>query len=395
MNGDPAAPDIERAAWPREIGRYTSGQPGPAIVVIGGLHGNEPAGVHAARRVIEALHENQPTLRGTFVALCGNRAGLARGRRFVDLDLNRCWEDDAVAALRDRDPSGDSAEHAEQRELLACIEELAATTNDPLVLLDLHTTSGNGPPFLLMADALSNRSIAMSLPGTIVLGLEEEIDGALVCYFGGLGHRAIVFEGGQHDDKKTVEHSESAIWLTLVAVGALSESDIPEFELKRRALGSAAADLPRVVELRYRHRIRAGDRFKMQPGFEGLARVRRGDVLASDIRGDVTAPESGRLLMPLYQDQGSDGFFLCRRVSAARLDLSTVCRRAQLHRLLPLLPGVSRGSDPNTMRTTQRGAARFRELLRFFGYRRERARENGFSFSRRRSDSQNAHARRG
>jgi len=386
VNGDPAAPDDERAAWPRELGRYERGHPGPTVVVIGGLHGNEPAGVHAARRVFETLRKNQPALRGTLVALCGNRAGLARGRRFIDLDLNRCWEDDAVAALRRSDPSGDAAEHTEQRELLACIEDLAANANGPLVLLDLHTTSGQGPPFLLMADALSNRNIGMRLHGTVVLGLEEEIDGALVCYFGGLGHRAIVFEGGQHDDPESIEHSESTIWLTLVAAGALSRSDIPEYEHKRRALDSAAADLPRVVELRYRHRIRADDRFKMRPGFEGFTRVRNGDVLANDIRGDVTASESGRLLMPLYQDQGSDGFYLCREVSAARLALSTVCRRAQLHRLLPLLPGVSRASEPNTLRATPTAAKHFRELLRFFGYRRERPDGEGVSFARRRSE---------
>ena len=42
----------------REIGVWDSGSPGPTLLVTGGVHGNEPAGVHAAARVLEELRED-------------------------------------------------------------------------------------------------------------------------------------------------------------------------------------------------------------------------------------------------------------------------------------------------------------------------------------------------
>ena len=50
----------------REIGRWDSGRPGPTLLVIAGVHGNEPAGVVAAQRVVAHLQERAPVVRGRF-----------------------------------------------------------------------------------------------------------------------------------------------------------------------------------------------------------------------------------------------------------------------------------------------------------------------------------------
>jgi len=44
-----------------------------------------------------------------------------------------------------------------------------------------------------------------------------------------------------------------------------------------------------------------------------------GERLALVARGPWTAPHSGRLLMPLYQKLGRDGFFIGREVDPATL----------------------------------------------------------------------------
>ncbi len=62
------------------------------------------------------------------------------------------------------------------------------------------------------------------------------------------------------------------------------------------------------------HRIRAGDAFQMLPNFKNFQAVRKGQALARDIHGWILAPEDGLILMPLYQKQGSDGFFLVKEV---------------------------------------------------------------------------------
>lgn len=39
----------------RVIGRHVGGRSGSLVIAIGGMHGNEPAGVFACRRVFAAL----------------------------------------------------------------------------------------------------------------------------------------------------------------------------------------------------------------------------------------------------------------------------------------------------------------------------------------------------
>ena len=86
----------------RELGSWDSGRPGPTLLVTGGVHGNEPAGVHALRRVLAALGDVGPRSCGRFVALAGNLPALAAGRRFLSRDLNRGWGAASIAALEGR-----------------------------------------------------------------------------------------------------------------------------------------------------------------------------------------------------------------------------------------------------------------------------------------------------
>jgi hypothetical protein len=51
--------------------------------------------------------------------------------------------------------------------------------------------------------------------------------------------------------------------------------------------------------------------------------------------------QKGMLFMPLYQQQGAEGFFIIRRIPKILLRLSTILRKVKTDRLLTLLPGVS------------------------------------------------------
>src|SRR5689334_15905497 len=77
---------------PRCLGAVTGGAVGPTVVVIGGIHGNEPAGVLAAHLVLGELRARSAKLRGKAIALSGNRLALQHGLRFLDRDLNRNWD---------------------------------------------------------------------------------------------------------------------------------------------------------------------------------------------------------------------------------------------------------------------------------------------------------------
>lgn len=387
-DGERARPERPEDARPRPgriIGRHGGERPGPTVVVFGGIHGNEPAGTHAARRVLERLEELRPPFRGTLLAVTGNRSALARGQRFLERDLNRRWIDEDLATLRLRRRDELSAEDVEQLELLDVLDRATVSARGPAVFLDLHSTSGEGPPFACMSDTLANRKLALALPLPAILGLEEVIDGSMLGWLSDQGHVGVAVEGGQHGDLATVARHVAATWLVLVIAGCLDGADVPELGRQRRLLWEASAGLPRLVEVFHRHVVTSGDGFVMEPGHHSFERVRSGQLLARDHRGDIVARSGGLLLLPRYQGQGEDGFFLARELSGAWLGVSRAARRLHLQVLLPLLPGIRRGGRSDELVVEEgrheRGAVR---LLHLFGYRRVHLVDGRLVYSRRR-----------
>lgn len=371
---------------PRRLGRFSAGSPGPTVVLVGGLHGNEPAGPRAIASVLARLEADGRRLRGEVIGLAGNRAALRAGRRYLGRDLNRRWQPADIRELLAPGSARREPEDDEQRELLAELGLLLAKAREPLVFLDLHSTSGAGPPFTCMADVLRNRKVAFALPIPVILGIEEILEGSLLGWLCDLGHVAVAVEGGQSDDPRTVAHHEAAIWICLVATGALSPGDVPDLGAHRYRLAAAAQGLPGVIEIRHRHLVGAVDEFVMAPGFTGFDRIARGQVVARDRTGPVRAPERGLMLMPRYQGQGDDGYFLARPVSRLWLWLSSVLRHLRVDQLTRLLPGVARDPlEPDGFLVDPR-VARFqvRNVFHLLGFRHERARTDALVFSRRR-----------
>lgn len=319
-------------------------QPGPTLIVLGGIHGNEPAGTLAARRITFALQKRRLCLRGEVILLAGNAHALAQKVRYIDADLNRLWTPgDLRTANADKFQHQHISEHFEQQELLVELESAFARAEQEIFCLDLHTTSAAGKPFATVGDTLRNRAFALNFPVTMVLGLEEQLNGTLLEYVNNLGLITMGLEGGQHEAFSSADNHEAAIWIATVAAGNLRFADVPELE-KSRALLASAGGGSRIVEVRYRHAISPGDNFKMEPGFTNFQQVRRGQTLAHDQRGEITARETGMVLLPLYQALGDDGFFLGREVKRFWLNLSASLRRLQVGKYVHLLPGVRR--DP-------------------------------------------------
>ena len=376
----------------RELGRRAGVESGKGtlLVVTAGVHGNEPAGVQALERVFATLEARGPRVKGELVGLSGNRAALTQRTRFHHTDLNRLWSADDVAQLRERDPALDHADQREQRELLGALETLLATPRERVALLDLHSTSGGGPPFLVMGDTLQNRELAFALGVPVLLGLEENIGGTLIEHVGALGHVAVVLEAGQNEDPGTIDRHESAVWLALVALGLVARSDVPDLDFHVARLREPAADLPPVVEVLHRHDIAPEDeqRFRMVPGLESFQSIERGRLLAhvgTGSDGQVLAPFAGVLLMPRYQQKGLDGFFLGRRVEPRWLKLSGLMRRLHLERMLGLLPGVELAKADGNVLSVDPRIARFftKDLFHLLGYRRQEERDQRLVFTRR------------
>jgi hypothetical protein len=111
-------------------------------------------------------------------------------------------------------------------------------------------------------------------------------------------------------------------------------------------------------------------------------------LLARDRHGDIRAPEAGLMLMPLYQSQGTDGFFLVREVRPFWLDVATYLQRLRLEKVLPWLPGIRRHPMlPETLLVNPRIARWFViELFHLLGFRRQRPEGEHLVVSRRAHD---------
>jgi predicted deacylase len=367
LNRASAAP--QRA---RLIGTYRGEEPGPLVLFVAGIHGNEPSGVLALERVLATLHSRRPGFRGDTVALAGNLTALAARRRFIETDLNRVWDEMRLASLRDGDPARLAFEDAEQVELIESIEDAVRAARGQVFFLDFHTTSAPSAPFLTISDALRTREFALSFSLPLVLGLEERLHGALLEYFYARGYVALGVESGQHDDPVSVDRHEWVAWTALQAAGNLSDGFQPARTARQR-LAAAAAEMKLAYEVLHRHGIEPVDEFRMEPGYHNFQRVAKGEVLGHDRTGPVRTPIGGRVFLPLYQQQGDDGFFIVREVRAFWLRLSAILRRMHVDRIAGRLPGVNRHPTEPDCYVVNRRVARWMvtQLFHLLGFRRD------------------------
>jgi len=357
---------------PRILGEVGPSGSGPTLLIVGGLHGNEPAGVEASSRVLEGLGDRAADLRGRVQFLVGNRRALQAGVRYQAWDLNRVWTTQQLERLASGARNG--AEDTEQVEILDELDRVISSSSGPVYALDLHTTSGPGGVFATVGDTLENRALAQSLPVPLVLGLEELVDGTLHDYLASRGVITLAFESGQHEEPEAVDRAEAAIWILLAATGILPESQLPELGPARTMLARSGRRLPRVVELRHRHPVSQADGFRMRPGFRNFEQIREGDLVADDRSGAVAVPESGRILMPLYQTLGEDGFFVVREFRVFWLHLSRLLRKLRADRFVHLLPGIRQDPFRPEVLIVNRGVARWYalQLMHLLGFRRHR-----------------------
>jgi hypothetical protein len=357
----------------REVGRFAGAGSGPTLIAVAGIHGNEPAGVEAARRVFARLEKGDLRFRGEFVAFAGNLRGLRRGVRYHARDLNRAWSEESVAALKKKPASEWDEEDHEQSELLTAIEEVIGRARGTVHLGDFHTTSASGIPFILFGDTLRQRHFARAFPLPVLLGLEEALDGVQTSYWTRRGCITFALEGGQHKSPDSVDACEAVLWLALGRARLLLDNP-PELSRSAALLHRFRAGLPRIVEVMSRRAVTPQDSFVMEPGFRNIDHARKGQLLARDKNGEIRAPEDGLVVLPLYQGLGTDGYFWGREVSTARMVAAEALRISGAARLLKFLPGVTQDEakpgrfvlDAETAPKTSLG------VLQLFGFRRVR-----------------------
>lgn len=368
------------------IGSRRGPDAGATVLCIAALHGNEPAGVHALRRVFDTLDQNNITLRGELVGLVGNIQALAVGERYLSWDLNRHWPTDSLTTPPTSASNATaSAEDCELAELHEVIEDVLDRRRGPVFFLDLHTTSSASAPFVVLNDTLPNRRFASQLGVPIIIGIEEKLEGTLPDYLYRRGCITLGFEAGQHDDPASIDLHESAIWLALSAAGCLMNDLTVDLESHTRRLTDPCKALPRFIEVFHRHAVTDARAFQMAPGFRNFDEIKAGALLAHENGAELRSPVDSLIFLPLYQPHGDDGFFLARRVRPMWMAISTALRRSPLAARSTWLPGVRRHrTRANTVLVRPRIARWYaREIFHLLGFRHESTEDGRLVFSRR------------
>lgn len=383
-------PDIsETTELERILGTYDGSKPGPTLIAFGGMHGNEPSGVIALRKVFQEIQSYQPNFNGKFVGIACNLGALSVKKRFIKSDLNRIWTPENISKVSDRSNSNLShPEQFEQFEIYHIVHDIIKDALGPLYFIDLHTTSAESQPFISINDTLRNRQLALKYPLPIILGVEEHLEGTILNYINHLGHISVGFEAGQHDAQSSIENQEAFIWSTLINIGCISEYDILDGHVYPERLAKTTTEGKRIFEVRLKYTIGEDEEFTMKPHYVNFQAIKKNELLASNQSQNIYASEKGRIFMPLYQKQGDEGYFIIRKIKWIWLKISVILRKSSIHKFLAYLPGIKKYQGEDHVLEVNRSIARWYviEIFHLLGFRRKIEKDRHILFIKRKYD---------
>lgn len=196
----------------------------PEFAIVGGIHGDEPCGVHA----VEELAAEDPDVERPVALVVANERALEAGERYVDEDLNRAFPGD---------PDGDTHE-----------ARLAAEITDRIgdcTTLSLHSTQSYHGIFAIAAEVTEFvRNVCPRLSVDALVDAGDHTDGRL---FEGVP-RAIEVESGYQQSDQAAANAAMVAREFLGAVGALPDAarppkdGLPVFRLRERVPKDAAEE---------------------------------------------------------------------------------------------------------------------------------------------------------
>ena len=286
-------------------------EPGPSLVVMGAVHGNEVCGAHALARALDDLMQGRLVLQRGRLTLVpvANPLAFKQNTREGERNLNRSFV-----------PRPDPQDYEDR-----ITRQLAPVLAAHDALLDLHSFHTPGRPFAMVgprnntgtrepfARAAEEMTLARSLGvDLIVEGWLEVYDRAARArgetpdevgigtneYMRSQGGYAVTIECGQHEDPEAIDVATRAIH------GALAHLELAHVPAPPRFAGPAAR-LKDVV-------LRESPADRLAQDWHSFDAVQAGDVIAHRADGTpVAAPYDGCVLFPHPEAEvGQELFYL-------------------------------------------------------------------------------------
>ncbi len=288
--------------------------PGPRLIILGAVHGNEIAGTRGIERLLRVLDSGQVRITAGQLTLVPvtNRLAYDRGTRHGDRNLNRHLA--PTAAPKDNEDR--------------IANELCPLLAAHDVLLDLHSFRSQGEPFVLVGPEDNQDPLqpfgqaATEVALARRLGVSRAMDGWLATYAAGAAQRgasaaygigtteymrsvggaALTLECGQHEDPQGPTVAYRAIMHTLAHLRMI-EAPAPAVHTPIEGLRLTTVTA----------RQQAGDSFAK--AWKSFDPVSAGERIASRADGTpLTAPDDGYVVFPDANAQpGSEWFYFAKR----------------------------------------------------------------------------------
>jgi predicted deacylase len=185
------------------------------------MHGNEPCGGDALRRISEAFEQRElEPASGTVFLVHANPEATSQGRRCTPEgdDLNRLWDFSFVDALRQESWGYEHHRVLELKEVLGDLD----------IFLDLHSAATATPPFGVSNGEASIDDIAKKIGISYLVqswyGLADKV---IIGFLKLSGVPALSVECGSHDDPEITDKAHRIAMSFLRATGAIADGNEP------------------------------------------------------------------------------------------------------------------------------------------------------------------------
>jgi predicted deacylase len=177
---------------PENICTISSGRPGKKVCILGGVHGNETAGIVAVKELSRELKIDAGEV---LLVTCNDRAILKK-KRFIDENLNRCFR-------RYRRRTG-SYEEGIARELKGILRKQD-------ICIDIHNSNTPGSDPFIICERNAGPILASIPVRKVVSGFDDIEPGGTDYYMNQQGKIGVCIECGYAKDESSVSFAKEAI----------------------------------------------------------------------------------------------------------------------------------------------------------------------------------------
>ena len=303
--------------------------PGPRLLVLGAVHGNETCGTRAMQRLLEELERGDVVLqRGTVTFIpVTNPLAYQLGQRTGDRNLNRNMAPSAIPQDFEDRIANVLCPLLEAHDVLLDLHSFH-TGGAPFVMIGPQDNSGDLEPFAHAAEEMQlalhsgpyrilegwldtyargvqRRALAASQPGSArlqTLVTNPNYGVGTTEYMRSRGGYAVTLECGQHDDPRAVDVARHAILQTLALLGLTARPPEP---------ATMEREILRLVDVTDRES--ASDTFARE--WRSFDAVKAGDVIGTrDGGAEVTVPADGFVVFPNPRAEvGQEWFYFAQR----------------------------------------------------------------------------------